>query len=1550
MAVGNDDISSQVALAKELTKVMTQLQAALDKVGPSLTATASALGNITNAAKEMAESTGELGEQFDVLNDAASEHADSLGTANKAMTDMTAAAQSGGNSLQGLDDTLGGLNSGTRTAGTDWEALLEVVGKGDAWSDAKAMMSKFKGVLTALGPVIAGVVGFWKGLMTGLKNAKAILSGAGSWFMSLTKSIWNIGLAIISIPFKLLQGLVDMAARGAGINIELAQAIERVRKSFGDLRGPGASAIMSVSRSLKGFSETGLGAFQVFGTMAERMDFVREMAEGLGATFSVLANDFREQGGYIAAYQKGLGLTAESMKGIAQRAITMGKPWVKVLQDVAKQSLGLGKSFGLDQKLISRDIGKAITDVKNFGALTVKEIGQAAVYARKLGVELDHITGVLGQFDTFDNAAESASKLSQAFGVNIDAFELMQAQSPADIVDKLKHSFNEAGVDASAFNRQQLTLLKNATGLDEATAKQVFSQHNHGVALADVKQKSEQAAKAQESQGQTMKRLADSIERIIKTIEMAGSFWEMFIRGMNVALQKSPEFEKIMHNIRQSLMLAFWAGRQFGEMLIKLTPIKQIFAGLAEYFDPVRFQKLFSGINNVASEINTLLNGTAGPDAIKGALAKVQNVFTTFLMEAVGPGSKILGGFAQIFEMMAKLIGPAVGYVLNKLGEAFGHIADFLADFISGKQNAAMMSARTDAAGFLFRFLTPLWEGVQASWPKLSTGFTKLVTQLGRLLWAFFKRPDVQKVLGVVTFGLLTVIFGPAAFQAALGVAGSLLSIGLGQLFTYLVPIIVTNVGAWMTGAGGAAFTSAIGTFFTTTLPAIFASYGPQVIVVLAAVFGMMISSGVKEFGPQLTKAFGQMDGTMMAAGAGVLKFFTLGLLSDDIIVWLIGWGKWLQDKVFAAIDGIFGPISPMIKTQAYAAIVQLQGIGDILLGIFTGDFGRAFSGLGRIVWAGLTSAFNNARVLAILPVVIQRLSFMALEYLSKGLGWVFTQLSNLPLFGGFFSALGEFFTTLGEVFGELKNIFTELMNVANEVWNVIAEVFTVTGQMIMEGLAGVAKALGLTGDSMGSMGEVATWLWKNLGSFLVPGLGRFHLILIGVSWVFKEHLIPVLKGAVTWLKDIVQWLKEGVAWWQSFYKGKDGNVGHTTKTIAELDAEKAAKKAAATKKPADTSSAAATAPGAKSRPGVSEPAKPSTSGAKGGWLSNLFGDTSGETKQAQKDVKAVKEQSAVLTQEMASSIKNSTSAMLSLIPSLRNLANAVPGIPKINTAGVKTLIESIGDIAKLSTQLYSIPAITNDTDSEDIRDNIVNALESIITVLEPDLDEDDIVDKLRELGSYSDRFAKALSGTKSFSTVATGMETLTKDIKTLFDSMNEVGTNADTINARLKPNATNLHGVLGHIKDDVFGDGLLTRRITETNTMAADFTTKIKTGSLAPAIDAISKIVKQVNELDSMLGSLPKIDLNTRLASFAKGAGLGGSATYNVKSNAIVLNATMYVTLDVGTVERAIIMRSDSVINGHLNAIEQDAKLSPPIGTFVEYDKSTVIPVPKRA
>jgi len=235
--------------------------------------------------------------------------------------------------------------------------------------------------ITKLGKAVLYATTAYKGFVQGLKNTFALGRSLLGLLGGLTKSIFNLGLSIISIPFKMLGGLMKMAASGGGSN-ELLTQIEKLREEFGALSQDGPQAIMKTARSMAGFSATGLSAYRIFGTVAERLERLNKLSQAMGATFGNLTEEFKTSGGALLGFQKGLGLSDEAMKGLAQRATAMGTKLGDQLMDVHKQADTLGSTFGIATKHIARDIAKAVADVKNFGGATIKQMGTASVYAR----------------------------------------------------------------------------------------------------------------------------------------------------------------------------------------------------------------------------------------------------------------------------------------------------------------------------------------------------------------------------------------------------------------------------------------------------------------------------------------------------------------------------------------------------------------------------------------------------------------------------------------------------------------------------------------------------------------------------------------------------------------------------------------------------------------------------------------------------------------------------------------------------------------------------------------------------------------------------------------------------------------------------------------------------------------------------------------------------------------------------------------------------------------------------------------------------------------
>lgn len=549
----------------------------------------------------------------------------------------------------------------------------------DDMTDFEKAVTKAGQSVKKHGVILGGFIGTLSGLKSGLTGSIAMMHSLGSAMFTVAGAAFKLGISIISIPFKMYKGLLDEAVKYSGGDSSLLQAIENIRKSFGDLAGQTPQAIRMTVSHLAGFRDTGLSAWRVFGNLAERLEYMLKMAEGMGPTFQVLRNEFEDNGGAILAYQKALGFAEDEMKGLGQRAITMGQPMSKVFNDLAKQTLGLGKAFDLDQKIIGRDVGKAMKDVGNFGQLAVKEIAQASVYTKKLGVELDKVVGTLGKFETFDSAAEAAANLSQSFGVTVDAFKMMSAQNPAEQLDMLRKSFKEAGVDSSQFSRQQLKLISQQTGLDEATAKQVFSLKNYGSSLDDIKKKSEGSEKKTMTQTEAMQNLAASIERLVKSGGDMGpaSFFQQFFRGFKVGIVSTREFAVLMRNIRWSLRLTFMEGIKLGREFTRFFPgVHDFLKNLAEMFSPKRIVGFFAYMRSeLSGTIHALANGDV---TIVQALHNIMSKFRSFMSLEGSTGMKVLESANRFWKNFVKIAKEGMKWAIDQTSEGLKLIAWYL--------------------------------------------------------------------------------------------------------------------------------------------------------------------------------------------------------------------------------------------------------------------------------------------------------------------------------------------------------------------------------------------------------------------------------------------------------------------------------------------------------------------------------------------------------------------------------------------------------------------------------------------------------------------------------------------------------------------------------------------------------------------------------------------------------------------------------------------------------------------------------------------------------
>lgn len=739
IAVSNREIrgyyDDQLEILEEIRDVLKEIsEEHVENILNNFQLLSESLRSISGTTNEVSGRVRDLGTSF---RDASSEQRDFTDGATAGLDDVSGSTANANENLEEMDSISSRLSKGV-------DELGKKFGK---------FMDKFRKTSNALL--------FFQGLGKGISNLMALSKGAFSIFKTLIGSVFKLSAAIILFPLNVLKNIIGMAGKAVG-DTAYAEALQDVVKQFGALGGPTTGAIVDSAKSMDGFNKTGLNTFQVFGNMAERLRYVTQMAAETGAAFNLLMKDFEGAEGVLYAYAKGLGLANDEIKLAAENAAAMGISSEKYLRDMTKYAYGLADAFGEQGKVISKDVGKALKDMKHFATVSAKQIAQAAVYARKLGLELDRITGIMDAFDTFEDAADNASKLNQTLGIQVDTFKMMQANSPDERIAMVRKAMQEAGVSAEKMDRFQLRLLASSVGLDEQTAKTALSMKNQGMSLDEIKKKGSGLDKKTMTQEEAMSKLSTSIEKLVKQGEQMDGFWSQFKKGIGVGIQQSSEFRRMVANIRRSMIGAYYSGVQFGKAMTELFPgLKQIFTSIANMFEPGRFKKFTDSVTaSLKGFVKDMSSGSASlPDLMKN----LKKNFFDWFDKSSPHGMAYLDGLKKFVTGIADIASQAAKYAIESLSKGLITIADL----ISGKKK--MPVDVTSPLGFLEGIVMKFVPAFKALGDSLWPAIQELSSALWKKISEAFMSPKLDGFRKKLMIGVFAVLFGPAMINLAIG-------------------------------------------------------------------------------------------------------------------------------------------------------------------------------------------------------------------------------------------------------------------------------------------------------------------------------------------------------------------------------------------------------------------------------------------------------------------------------------------------------------------------------------------------------------------------------------------------------------------------------------------------------------------------------------------------------------------------------------------------------------------------------------------------------------
>lgn len=854
-------------------------------------------------------------------------------------------------------------------------------------------MSPFLDKLKEVKKALPGIAfkAFIDGASKGLRFLKNTFTSLVGVITQVASSIVNMGMAIASIPFRVMSNLIKAANDLAEKFKHIAEAYESFRKDFGDLNNEIGTSMKSALAGAEQMGQFGIGFYNIFTDQAEAIQFFGQAFSDLGPLVDTFKSEIADMGEEFTVLTKSLGISGEALRAVGSLAKATGKPMKSVLSEIGAQADAMQRAFGVSSKLIGKDLGSMVANVRSFGNNSIKTLSAAAMRMRSLGLEVKVLGTLVDKFLNFEDAAKSASMLSQSFGVNLDTIKLMNAaaEGGAGVMDQLRNAMFAAGRDASKMSTAELRLLAQQTGLSEEEARLAFAMENRGKSMEEI-QKIAKKTDPQEKMADTMERLANNIERVIRVFKFE-SFFKAFSEGFSKGVGYGKPFVAMLQNLYKSLNIVHWAGFAVGKMFSTVFPgVKKMADSLGDLFDPKRYKEFASKIENAFKE---LFDDLSAPDVDP---VKIMRKFWDSLMESFAPTSMFEGEAADQFkEGFMSFMGAMRDIIIGTLPIAVQYFKDgisILAGLLSGEMPDAFKNAAGEAEGFGSEFWTgiiePILKALDEQWPTIKAA----LIELGYVIFSLL----VDALLGIGVF-LLTNPLWVWQIVKAFSV------ILLGSAFLNAISAVFASLASLVGPMFGSAFDGIFGPFFDKVTEKIGKSMD-------------LISTGGKKLGKVLTSVgtgiggffkglANGIGGVLKALGAGIggfLKGVSAGLTALASPQALIGLGALTLafigfaaamnimapaleplGKMFKSIfEGIASIVVPIIETLIGGYLRLAEVIGGTIIGVLQ-------------VFASIVETVYNAFVQ--IATVIGTTILGVFDSVSKTLGFIVENADKAP-------------------------------------------------------------------------------------------------------------------------------------------------------------------------------------------------------------------------------------------------------------------------------------------------------------------------------------------------------------------------------------------------------------------------------------------------------------------------------------------------------------------------------------------------------------------------
>jgi len=641
---------SQIDIARELSSVLEQVSSRLERIQKLTQTQADFVNqmtqnfqNMTNSFSQMADSSEEIRgsleqvvnhmesnfnqERMQNLNDEFEKIADNCTTMTETHTD---ALKDTNNRVQNLNQTTNMTNEGfkksTDSINVSLKSATDAINnllKGtlgvskETFSFAEALRGlkeKIDSFMNSYGKMIKNALSAGLTVAKGVFSVVSSLVGAASKFVKFAATLpFTIAKYAANIGFTIRQQLVEV----------IQTASEALKEKF-DMDSSIGRGIEAMTKRGKGmllaFQNPSAELVKLFGFGAEgianMIGFMGENIEAMGHFSEVFGESLMNNGPRLknfARMVKGFGFTSEDVAYMAQDAGVNMKHIEVRMAELGVTLESTSHEFGVDRKRLSKNFMIMRKDITQFGHLSDEEIARTTARLTQMRVNLEDASAVFKKFSTFEDAANSVAMLSQAFGMNLNAMDIIQAKNPEDIIDMFRNSMLETGRSFSDLNRFEKELMAQHTGMSAESLNALMNYRNLGLTHEEAVRRME-AKKPEAKQMAALKKLNSAIKEVQKVLKFDSPF-KAFFDGLSKNTALSGDLKSAVLSLSQGYegiyKFALKLNPKTWEGLID--PIVMIINAMRSIFQSKEFKDgLVGALSTVSKFVGSLFGVTEG--------------------------------------------------------------------------------------------------------------------------------------------------------------------------------------------------------------------------------------------------------------------------------------------------------------------------------------------------------------------------------------------------------------------------------------------------------------------------------------------------------------------------------------------------------------------------------------------------------------------------------------------------------------------------------------------------------------------------------------------------------------------------------------------------------------------------------------------------------------------------------------------------------------------------------------------------------------------------